>query len=89
MKLATRPRNIPIGATKAIISSKKKVGMFFFFYDGDRGSQATASMKMHKERNYAKTCKNLQRTLPTDAAPRKIKSYEQIAVRNYELWGVG
>ena len=29
MKFATRPKNIPIGATKAIISNKKKVDIFF------------------------------------------------------------
>ena len=31
IKLATRPKNIPIGATKEIISNKKKVGIFFFY----------------------------------------------------------
>ena len=30
IKLAIRPKNIPIGATQTIISNKKKVGIFFF-----------------------------------------------------------
>ena len=30
IKFAIRPKKIPIGATKAIISSRKKVGIFFF-----------------------------------------------------------
>ena len=31
MKFAIRPKNIPIGDTHAIISSKKKVSIFFLF----------------------------------------------------------
>ena len=31
IKLAIRPKNIPIGATQATISSNKKAGIFFFF----------------------------------------------------------
>ena len=30
IKLATRPKNIPIGATKETISNKKNVAIFFF-----------------------------------------------------------
>ena len=30
IKLAIRPKNIPIGDTHAMISSRKKVGTFFF-----------------------------------------------------------
>ena len=31
IKLAIRPKNIPIGATQTITSNKKKVGIFFFY----------------------------------------------------------